>query len=200
MNGYVPSKTCFLLVLFIQIVKAFTWCQNQVVQNAVEWDAVIFPVPIFRQSISPIWRQQKFPGPYITFPKYSMYIQVNAQIYTYTLMYYTYSSYLHKWLAKDIWNRRYMFRNSYQTPLKYKSVEVITVPTPALSHQTIQRIYLLYFINCKVDSFLWIMWGKEGRPFAFVRKELGKDWNLKGHKFKIDGLQLILFLLYIKFT
>ena len=44
------------------------------------------------------------------------------------------------------------------------------------------------------------MWGKEGKPFAFVRKELGKDWNPYGHKFKIDGIQLILFLLYIKFT
>lgn len=50
-----------------------------------------------------------------------------------------------------------MFRNPYQTLLKYKSMEVITVLPPALSPQTIQRIYLLYFINCKVDSCLWIM-------------------------------------------
>lgn len=66
-DGNVLTETCFLLVLFLQIVKAFTWCQNQVVQNAVEWDEVIFPIRVFRQSISPIWRQQKFPGPYITF-------------------------------------------------------------------------------------------------------------------------------------
>ena len=131
-DGNVLTKTCFLLVLFIQIVKAFTRCQNQVVQNAVEWDEVIFPIGVFRQSISPIWRQQKFPGPYITFHVHTSKC-TNAQIYTYTFIYYAYSSYLHKWLVKNTWNKGHMFRNPYQTPLKYKSMEVLTLLTPALS-------------------------------------------------------------------